>query len=150
MDLKTSIYRYCNYQERCHKEVRNKLYELGANTTEVQQLMAVLIEDGLLNEERYARSFARGKFRIKYWGRVKIRLHLKSDQVSDYCIRKAMQEIDEQEYHAVLLRLAEKKLTELAAEKPMIRKAKVFRYLAQKGFETDIINETIKEILNPD
>lgn len=150
MDVKTAIYRYCNYQERCHKEVRNKLYELGAYTTEVQQLITELIEEGLLNEERYARSFARGKFRIKHWGRVKIRQHLKLNQVSDYCIQKAMLEIDAEEYLTVLIRLAEKKMLELAGEKIIIRKMKTFRYLAQKGFETDIINDAIKEIINPD
>jgi regulatory protein len=117
MDLKTAIYRYCNYQERCHKQVRNKLYDLGATTTEVQQLITDVIEAGLLNEERYARSFARGKFRIKRWGRIKIRQHLKADQVSDYCIKKAMLEIDGDEYTTVLLRLAEKKWNELEREK---------------------------------
>jgi len=149
MDLKTAIYRYCNYQERCHKQVRNKLYDLGATTTEVQQLITDVIEAGLLNEERYARSFARGKFRIKRWGRIKIRQHLKADQVSDYCIKKAMLEIDGDEYTAVLLRLAEKKWNELERENVSARKMKTFRYLLQKGFEADFINDTLKEIISP-
>jgi regulatory protein len=149
MDLKTAIYRYCNYQERCHKQVRNKLYDLGATTTEVQQLITDVIEAGLLNEERYARSFARGKFRIKRWGRIKIRQHLKADQVSDYCIKKAMLEIDGDEYTTVLLRLAEKKWNELERENVSARKMKTFRYLLQKGFEADFINDTLKEIISP-
>jgi len=149
MDLKTAIYRYCNYQERCHKQVRNKLYDLGATTTEVQQLITDVIEAGLLNEERYARSFARGKFRIKRWGRIKIRQHLKADQVSDYCIKKAMLEIDGDEYATALLRLAEKKWNELERENVAARKMKTFRYLLQKGFEADFINDTLKEIISP-
>lgn len=151
MDYRTAIYRYCNYQERCHKDVKNKLYELGANTSEVHQLMAEVIEAGLLNEERYARAFARGKFRIKQWGKVKIVQHLKADQVSEYCIRKALQEIDGDEYYAVLQKLAAKKFRELKPEKnSLIIKVKLFRFLAQRGFEADLINEAIREIMNPD
>lgn len=151
MDYRTAIYRYCNYQERCHKDVKNKLYELGANTSEVNQLMAEVIEAGLLNEERYARAFARGKFRIKQWGKVKIVQHLKADQVSEYCIRKALQEIDGDEYYAVLQKLAAKKLRELKPERnSLVNKVKLFRFLAQRGFETDLINDVVREIMNPD
>src|SRR4051812_34478006 len=148
MDLKTAIYRYCNYQERCHREVRNKLYELGATTPEVNELLADLIEAGLLNEERYARSFARGRFRIKRWGKNKIIQHLKLQQVSDYCIKKAMTEIDPDEYYQTLLRLAERKWEELKREKqPYARQSKVYRYLAQKGYESSLITEVLNETI---
>lgn len=142
----TAITRYCNYQERCHQEVRNKLYELGANTPEVERLIALLIEKNLLNEERYATSFARGKFSIKKWGRQKILQQLKLHRISDYCIKKAMKEIDPEEYQQVLKRLTERKWAELAGEKNLyIRKNKTWRYLVQKGYETDLVQDAISQ-----
>lgn len=147
MDIKTAIYRYCNYQKRCHQEVRNKLYELGGSKTEVEELIAELISVDLLNEERYARSFVRGKFRMKKWGRKKILQELKKHKISEYCIRKAMQEIDPQEYDIVCGKLAEKKWNELKAENKYARKAKLFRYMLQKGYENDVINDLINQLL---
>jgi len=147
MDLRTMIYRYCNYQERCQKEVRNKLYENGADQDEVGQLTAELIEEGLLDEERYARAFARGRFRIKNWGRRKIVYELKQDQISEYCIRKAMTEIDEEEYMITLNRLAQKKIDELKRENNhFTRKAKLRNYLTQKGYEADLIQGIISSL----
>lgn len=149
MDVKKAIYHYCSYQERCHAEVRNKLYELGCTTPEVEENIAMLIEVGILNEERYARAFARGKFRMKQWGRQKIISHLKLNKVSDYCIKKGMAEIDEEEYTATLLKLAEAKWTELKKERSIYtRKSKVFRYLVQKGYSTGEVNDTMTAILN--
>lgn len=143
-----AAYRYCQYQERSHKEVRNKLYELGCKTAEVETIISELIEKDLLNEERYARAIARGKFRMKQWGRQKIVQALKLQQVSDYCIKKAMKEIDGNEYEQTLKKLAEKKWHELRAErKSLMKRAKVYRYLLQKGYETDMINDVLKEII---
>lgn len=147
MDAKAAIWHYCNYQERSHKEVRNRLYESGCKTPEVEQLISELIEAGLLNEERYARSIARGKFQLKKWGRNKIIQSLKQQQVSAYCIRKALTEIDPDEYLNTLAKLAAKKWQELKSERgPLIKKAKLFRYLLQKGYEHDLINDIYKEI----
>jgi regulatory protein len=146
--LFTAIVRYCNYQERCHQEVRNKLYELGAKTPEIEQLIALLIEKNLLNEERYARSFARGKFNLKKWGRQKIVQQLKLHKISDFCIRKALQEIDPEAYHDTLVRLAERKWEELAGERNLfIRKNKTWRYLVQKGYEADLVQDVIGELV---
>ncbi len=147
MALRESIYRYCNYQLRCHAEVRNKLYELGANTTEVNELLAELIEKGLLNEEQYARAIARGKFRMKQWGRKKIVQQLKLKQVSEYCIKKALTEIDAEEYEAVLQKLTRKKWDELKKERSMpAKKMKTMRYMLQKGYESDLVLDIIKEL----
>jgi regulatory protein len=149
MDLKKAIYHYCSYQERCHAEVRNKLYELGCTTPEVEENIALLIETGILNEERYARAFARGKFRMKHWGKQKIISQLKLHKISDYCIKKGLTEIDEAEYADVLLKLAETKWAELKKDKNIYtRKSKVYRYLAQKGYSSSEITETIAIILN--
>jgi regulatory protein len=148
MSVRDSITRYCQYQPRCHKEVRNKLYELGCTTPEVEEQIIDLIQTGLLNEENYARAIARGKFRMKQWGRRKIVEQLKFQQVSDYCIKKALTEIDEEEYIETLKTLAEKKLKELKSEKNIFtRKQKIYRYLVQKGYESELAGETINEIL---
>jgi regulatory protein len=149
MEHKAAIVHYCNYQERSHHEVRNKLYEIGCKTQEVNDLLAYLIEQNLLNEERYARAYARGKFRIKHWGKNKIIQQLRLFKVSDYCIHKAMTEIDEEEYENTLHKTAEKKWQELKTERsPRIKQAKLYRFLLQRGFETAIINNAIKKLLN--
>lgn len=148
MELQQAIIHYCKYQERCHSEVRNKLYELGYYTSDVEQQITLLIEAGLLNEERFARSFARGRFRMKQWGREKIKYELKGRKISDYCIRKAMTEIDGDEYDAVLLKLATKKAAELKSERSIpTRKGKIYRYLVQKGYERDMVLDVIKLVV---
>ena len=100
---------YCAYQDRCHQEVRSKLLDLGIYGNDLEEIMADLIQENFLNEERYARSFARGKFRIKKWGRNRIRRELKMRDISDYCLRKAMAEIEEEEYLKTLRKVLEKK-----------------------------------------
>ena len=149
MSAKETIYKYCLYQPRCHKEVKNKLYELGCTTPEVDQYLAELIEVGLLNEEKFARAIARGKFRLKHWGRNKIVQQLKMQQVSAYCIKKGLSEIDPYEYEITLKRLVVKKWLELKGERnQLVRRQKVFRYMVQKGYEIDMVNDAINEILN--
>lgn len=151
MDLKTAIYRYCNYQERCHQDVRNKLYDLGAKKDEVEILIAELISDNLLNEERYSRAFVRGRFRMKKWGRNKILQELKLHRISAYCIKKGMTEIDNVEYESVLGQLCSKKWKELEKEaNQFVKKGKVYRYLLQKGYEQDMIAEAINQLLKSD
>jgi regulatory protein len=128
--------------------VRNKLYELGCSSAEVERHIADLIEKDMLNEERYARAIARGRFHLKKWGRIKIRQHLKQNKVSDYCIKKALTEIDGDTYLLVLKKLADQKWTSLKTEKNMFaRRSKVSRYLLQKGYETDLINDVLQEII---
>lgn len=145
MEVVAAITKYCQYQERCHSEVRNKLYELGCHTTEVEQNMALLIENGILNEERFARSYARGKFRIKQWGKEKIKYQLRLKKVSDYCIRKAMEEIDEHEYEKTIIYLIQRKLAELSGERSSFTlRNKIFKYMQGKGFEKDIVIDLLK------
>ncbi len=92
------LQRYCAYQDRCHSEVRSKLLDLGIYGDELEEIIAELITDNFLNEERFARSYARGKFNIKKWGRHRIKQELKRRQITDYCLRKAMEEIEETDY----------------------------------------------------
>ena len=148
MDLRTMITRYCQYQERCQKEIRNKLYENGADKEEVGQIMTELIEQKLVDEERFARAFARGKFRIKNWGRRKIVYELKQDQISDYCIRKGLDEIDEEEYLETLRRITDKKMADIRKDSNVFtRRAKLQRYLTQKGYENDLIAQMLREFI---
>jgi len=136
------------YQERCHSEVRNKLYELGCTSVDVEKHLTDLIEANILNEERFAKSYARGKFRMKQWGRVKIIQGLKLKKISDYCIKKGLTEIDGEEYDAVLAKLAERKVYEIRNDKSKLsKKMKLYRYLVQKGFERDIVSEIVSKLI---
>ena len=130
---------YCAYQERCHSEVKEKLYSLGVFKKDLDGIIATLIEEGYLDEERFALAFAGGKFRIKQWGRVKIKYELKQKRVSDYSINKALKQINEKEYIAVLKKLAEDKYASLKNEQPFLRKKKTMDYLLQKGFEGEMV-----------
>ena len=135
---------YCAYQERCHSEVKDKLYSFGMHTNEVDELLSELITGNYLNEERFAIQFAGGKFRIKQWGRIKIKYALKQKQVSEYSIKKALKAIEENEYNKTLAKLFDQKLKTLKAEKNIfIKKRKLQDHLLQKGFETDLIRKLI-------
>jgi len=135
----------CVYQERCQQEMRNKLYEWGLFPDAVESLIAKLISDNFLNEERFAKAFAGGKFRIKKWGRVKIKLELKKRHISDYCIRKAMQEINDTDYIKILKALIVKKSKQIKGGKEHIRNYKIAKYIASRGFEQDLIWDILKE-----
>ena len=138
---------YCAYQERSHSEVKDKLYGFGLNTTEVDEILSVLIEENYLNEERFAIAFAGGKFRIKQWGKVKITHALKQKQVSAYCIKKALQQIDYDAYLKTLQKLFDAKIKTLKGEKNIfIKKKKLQDYLLQKGFESDLVREVMGEM----
>lgn len=135
---------FCAYQERCHKEVKEKLYSLGLWKRDVEELISQLITENYLNEERFAQQFAGGKFRMKHWGRIKIQYELKQKQVSIYCIKKGLQEIKEEEYGKILRKLAEVKWKTLKSEKSIFTKRrKTMDYLLQKGYERDLALEVI-------
>ena len=138
------IKHYCAYQERCHAEVKDKLYGFGLYQKEVEPIISALIEENYLNEERFAIAFAGGHFRTKQWGRVKIKYQLKQKQVSEYCIKKALKIIDEDDYLQTLQKLFDQKLKTLKGEKNIfIKKRKLQDFLMQKGFETDLVRELL-------
>jgi regulatory protein len=138
---------YCAYQERCHSEVRDKLYSFNLHRNEVEQLLTQLIEENFLNEERFALAFTRGKFRIKHWGKEKIKYALKQKHISDYCIRKALTSISTTDYHRTFNSIADKKLATLKSEKNIfIKKKKIRDHLQQKGFEIKLINDYLKAL----
>ncbi len=131
---------YCAYQERCHSEVSEKLFTMGMSPIERDDIISQLITENYLNEERFAIQFAGGKFRMKNWGKNKIIMELKARKVSDYCIRKAMNSINEHDYKNAFYKLAEKKRLSLKSEKNIFtRKRKIKDYLLAKGFSTDDI-----------
>ncbi len=141
------IKQYCIYQERCHEEVKEKLYSFRLYKTDVEETLSKLIEENYLNEERFAIQYAGGKFRMKQWGKVKIKHALKHKQVSEYCIKKALKEIDESQYNKILKKLAEQKTKSLQGERNIfIKKRKLQDYLFQKGFETGLVREIVEDL----
>jgi len=134
---------YCGYQERCHSEVKTKLYSLGIFKNEHDAIIATLIQEDQLNELRFAMAFAGGKFRLKQWGRIKIKYELKNKQLSDYCIKKALQQIKEDEYLEVLKKMSEDKFASLKNEPRLIRQKKTIDYLLQRGFEMDLVKRVL-------
>ena len=139
---------YCGYQERCHAEVKEKLYSFGLRKQIVEEAIAQLIEEDYLNEERFAIQFAGGKFRMKQWGRVKIKHALKQKQVSAYCINKAMKELDEKDYANTLHKLAKRKWDTIKGEgvNLFVKMGKTTDYLVQKGYEPELVRQVINAL----
>lgn len=136
---------WCAYQERCQQEVRDKLYAYGMHSADVEHIIAQLISDNFLNEERFACAYAGGKFRIKKWGRIKIKAGLRAKRVSDYCIRKALEEIDEREYRKTLAKLLAEKDRGLSEKNGLRRKYKLLQYASAKGYEQELIMDILNE-----
>jgi regulatory protein len=139
---------YCAYQDRSHNEARSKAWSLGLKKPEVEELVARLIEEGCLNEERFARSFAGGKFRIKQWGRIKIKGELKARQISPYCIASALEEIDETKYRETLHKLAVKRWDSIKGKGTnlFVKMAKTRDYLLVKGYEANLVAIEVREL----
>lgn len=146
-DYLEKIRNYCAYQERCHSQVKTKLIELSVYGSDLEEVISQLISEDYLNEERFARAFVRGKSKIKHWGRNKIIQQLKAKGVSEYCIKKGLTELDEEEYDVIFEKHFEKKKAELSSEKNIwIKKKKILNYLLQKGFEQQLIYEKLKTL----
>lgn len=141
------VLRYCAYQERSHQEVKNKLYELGLYSSDVDEMLSYLITEGFLNEERYAKLFAGGKFRVKQWGRIKIVHALEGKGLSKNCIRLGLKEIDEDDYQQTLKKLISSKLSEVGRENPFVTRDKVSKSLILKGYEPDLVWKMLKTLL---
>lgn len=137
---------YCVYRDRCHKEVEQKLRELRMIPEAQAVIIHQLLQDNFLNEERFSKSFARGKFRIKKWGRVRIVRELKFRNISKYNINSALKEIDEGDYLKTLDEVARKKQKLLQGEAPIKAKKKLTDHLLYKGFETHLVYEKVFEL----
>ncbi len=134
---------YCSYQERCQKEVVDKLYSYGLNTTQVNELLSYLITENFINEERFSKAYAGGKFRIKQWGRIRIQRELEKRKISEYCIRKGLEEIDEEDYQSTANKIIQKKSDQLSTESHYLMKKRIAAYAINKGYEPSYIWELI-------
>jgi regulatory protein len=138
---------YCVYQDRCHQEVEEKLKTLDMYEDAKNHIIIKLLEDDFLNEERFARSYARGKFRIKKYGRIRITRELKSRAISVYNLKAGLSEIDEDEYIDTLRDLAQHKLSITKESNVYKKRQKIYQHLAYKGYETELIYEIINDLL---
>jgi regulatory protein len=144
---KVKISKYCAYQERAHAEVEQKLYSFGLYSSQVQELIAWLITENYLNEERFAIAFSGGKFRLKKWGKIKIRQHLKMKKVSEYSINNAISGIDEEDYQNTMKTLIKQKWAIVRANNIYELRNKVARYLINKGYEPEMVWDHTKNII---
>lgn len=147
-EIKKKLEQYCVYQDRCHKEVEIKMNEYQLIPEAKEMILLSLMEHDFLNEERFARSFARGKFRIKKWGKNRIVRELKMREISSYNIKMALQEIDEKEYSAELYKITEKRNDVIQEPNLYKRKQKLISFLIRRGFESDLIYKAVDEILD--
>ncbi|WP_276168986.1 regulatory protein RecX [Zobellia alginiliquefaciens] len=146
-EAKRKLEGYCAYQDRCHKEVVAKLREMRMIPEAIDQIVVHLINENFLNEERFAQSFARGKFAIKKWGKKRIVSELKQRNISKYNITTALKEIDSEDYLKTLDALAEKRLSQITDQNPLRRKKKLADYLLYRGWESHLVYEKLKELV---
>ena len=146
-EAKGKILRYCAYQERCHQEVRIRLFQLGLSENQVDETITDLITEGFLNEERFAKTFAGGKFRIKKWGRLKIIQVLEAKGVTSNCIRSGLKEIDEQDYLATLTAILKSKDEQTEEPNPYVRRDKISKHAIQRGYEPELVWRVLRELL---
>ena len=139
---------YCRYQQRCQSEVKEKLFELGVNKKDHDELITELVKENCLSEERFAVAFASGRFKLKQWGRRKIQKGLREKRVSDEIAQKALEQINTKEYTAILNKLAKEKYAALKYERHPVRKKKTMDYLMQKGYELDLVREAMNNFSN--
>ncbi|MCF6131734.1 regulatory protein RecX [Flavobacterium wongokense] len=144
-EAKLKLEYYCSYQERCHQEVVQKSYDLGMNSNEIDEIVVHLLQNNFLNEERFARSFARGKHRVKSWGKIRIINELKQRQISAPNIKLALTEISEEEYQDTLNNLAERHWNSLTERKGQKKNKKFCDYLLRRGWESNLVYEKLKE-----
>lgn len=137
---------YCAYQERTQQEVRTKLYTYGLEPDDVEEIIVRLGQEKMLDEERYAQAYVRGKYGLKKWGRRKIVQGLKSKGISDYCIKQGLKEIDFEVYEQNLRQLLEKKNATEKEKNPFSRRQKLTYFLVSKGYENDLVQEAVKKL----
>ena len=137
---------YCAYQDRCHEEVIQKLRSMKMDQDEIDQIIVQLIADNFLNEERFACNYARGKHRIKHWGKIRIVNELKFRKISQYNINLALKEITTEEYEATFHNLAEQNWESIRESNPLKKRKKFCDYVLRKGFESNLVYEKVKEL----
>ena len=138
---------YCVYQERCHQEVRQKLESMHMIPEAIDMIIVHLLEHNFLNEERFAKTFVSGKFKIKKWGRLRLSFELKKKDVGKVNINQALAEIENTEYTEVFNELAEKRLQSIKETDKFKKKKKLIDYLIYRGWESDLVYEKANELI---
>ena len=139
------LQRYCTYQDRCHIEVERKLTEMRMIPQAKEQIIMSLIEDDYLNEERFALAFVKGKFRIKKWGRIRLKAELKKRKISKYLIKSALEQISEKDYLFTFEELANRKANSIKADSILLKKKKLADYLIYRGWESSLVNNKVNQ-----
>ena len=145
-EVKSRIRLYCAKEDRCQQQVINKLLDYGVSSGVSGEILLDLIQEKYVDEERYARSFCSGKFKINKWGRRKIIFELKKKKVSEACIQMGLEEIDEEEYLHILKQLLEKKKDLSKENNQFVRKKKMVDYVVRKGYESDLVWEVVHNL----
>jgi regulatory protein len=147
-EIKRKLENYCVYQDRCHKEVEQKMWDYQLIPEAKEMILLSLMKDNFLNEERFAKSFARGKFRIKSWGKQRIVRELKFKDISAYNIKTALKEIDETDYLETIYRITENRNEVISEPNIYKRKQKLIGFLIRKGFENELIYKVVNEVVS--
>ncbi|MEJ4089672.1 regulatory protein RecX [Galbibacter orientalis] len=147
-EAKRKLESYCAYQDRCHKEVVNKLRDMKMIPLAIDTIIAHLIKHNFLNEERFAKSFARGKFNIKKWGKNRIVRELKFREISRFNIQTALKEISEEDYYKTLHALAEKRANQITEKDRFKKKKKIVDYLLYRGWESHLVYDKVNELID--
>ena len=146
-EIKRKLEAYCVYQDRCHKEVEQKIKDYNLVPEAREMILLSLMNDNFLNEERFAKSFARGKFRIKKWGKVRITRELKFREISAYNIKTALKELNNQDYIHVFNELAEKRCSQIIENNVFKKRKKLADYLLYRGWESSLVYKKVNELI---
>jgi regulatory protein len=138
---------YCRYQQRCQSELKEKLFVLGINKKDHDELLEELLKENCVSDEKFAVAFVSGRFKMKQWGRIKIQKGLKEKRVSEEIAQRALEQINKKDYMAMLNKLAKERYASLKQEQYLVRKKKTMDYLIQKGYEVDLIKDAINNFL---
>ncbi|CAM3031234.1 regulatory protein RecX [Chryseobacterium flavum] len=143
-EIKQKLVNYCVYQDRCHAEVEQKMKEFLLIDEAREEIILYLLKENFLNEERFTRSYIRGKFYIKHWGKNKIRMNLKQKQISEKMITICLDEIDEDDYRKTIARIYDDYISRQKGLQEYQKKSKTIKYLMSRGFEYEFILDTIE------
>lgn len=146
-EIRKRIYRYCAYQERPHSDVRKKLLTLGMRGDALEEMMAHLIKENFLNEERFARAYVGGKFRLKQWGKIRIIKGLENKGLTSNGVRIGLQEIEDADYRDTLVKLIRAQSERIDEDNIFRKRDKLSKYAIRKGFEPELVWDEIRRLL---
>ena len=146
-EARKRLERFCVYQERCHQEVQKKLKDMNMIPEAQDQIIVHLLKHNFLNEERFAKVFVRGKFRIKKWGKYRLQMELKRRDIGRTIIKNAMSEINDEDYLETLDEIARKKLSNIKEKHPQKKRKKLADYLMYRGWESGLVYDKIRELI---